>query len=61
MDDLVGSAEIAERLALAHAETVHNLRRRYADFPKPVTRLRNGFVWAWPDVEQWARATGRLA
>lgn len=60
MDDLVGTAEIAERLDLAHAESVHTLRRRHAGFPEPVAKLRNGYVWAWPDVEAWARSTGRL-
>ena len=23
-------------------------------------QLRQGHVWHWPDVEAWARATGRL-
>jgi hypothetical protein len=34
-------------------------RRRYPDFPEPVITLRAGLVWAWPDVEKWAKATGR--
>jgi hypothetical protein len=57
---LVGTAEIAARLGLAQPETVHAWRRRHADFPTPVARLRIGFVWYWPDVERWARANGRL-
>lgn len=60
MSDLVGAAEIAERLGLSHAESVHTYRRRYHDFPEPVAQLRNGIIWAWPDVERWAKATGRL-
>ena len=59
-NDLVGTAEIADRLGLASPEVVHSWRRRHADFPAPVTRLRIGYVWAWADVEAWARSTGRL-
>jgi Putative ATPase subunit of terminase (gpP-like) len=58
--DLVGAAEIAERLGLSHRETVHSYRRRYSDFPEPVARLRQALVWSWRDVERWARKTGRL-
>lgn len=57
---LVGTAEIAERLGLAHAETVHNWRVRYADFPQPVAKLSRIHVWVWSDVERWARNTGHL-
>jgi hypothetical protein len=58
--ELVGTAEIAERLNVASPEMVHAWRRRHEDFPKPVARLRIGFVWVWSDVEKWARRTGRL-
>lgn len=60
VNELVGAAEIAKRLDLAHPQAVHKWRERYPDFPKPVARLTQGFVWAWPDVEAWARRTGRL-
>lgn len=60
MNDLVGATEIAERLGLAHSQTVHTLRRRHDDFPEPVAKLKRAHVWAWPDVEAWAVATGRL-
>jgi hypothetical protein len=59
VDDLVGTAEIAERLGAAHPELIHDWRRRYPDFPAPVARLRIGFIWSWPDIAKWARATGR--
>jgi hypothetical protein len=26
---------------------------------EPIASLSGGFVWAWPDVEKWAKATGR--
>lgn len=60
VEALVGTHEIAERLGAASPEVVYSWRRRYADFPSPITRLRIGFVWNWPDVEKWARKTGRL-
>lgn len=59
-ENLVDAAGIAERLG-THRQTVHLWRRRHPDFPQPVARLRIGMVWAWPDVERWARSTGRLA
>ena len=59
-DDLVGAAEIAERLGLAQVQTVHTWRRRYDDFPVPVARLKQALIWSWPDVKAWARATHRL-
>lgn len=58
-EELVGVAEIAERLGRT-TSLVHDWRRRYESFPDPVAELRMGFVWAWPDVKAWARSTGRL-
>ena len=57
---IVGAAEIAERLGLAQYQTVHSWRRRYPDFPEPVAALKQAMIWYWPDIERWARATGRL-
>jgi hypothetical protein len=59
VDQLVGAAEIADRLGLAVPQTVHDWRRRHADFPQPVAVLRMGLVWNWPDVAKWAERTGR--
>lgn len=61
VDDLVGAAEIAERLGLAQVQTVHTWRRRYDDFPQPVARLKQALIWSWNDVYGWARRTGRSA
>ncbi|MGI8752418.1 MAG: hypothetical protein ACR2MN_08925 [Acidimicrobiales bacterium] len=62
VEHLVGAAEIARRLGGGHkANLIHSWRVRYPDFPEPIARLRMGLVWAWPDVERWARKTGRLA
>jgi hypothetical protein len=61
VDELVGAAEIAERLITSgQTSIVHDWRRRHPDFPQPVTTLKAGHVWAWPDVEAWAKKTGRL-
>ena len=59
MGELVGAAEIAERLGVG-TSIVHDWRRRHAGFPQPVLRLHMGLIWAWPQVEAWAAKTGRL-
>lgn len=59
-EHLVGAAEIAARLGVKRPQVVHDWRRRYADFPEPVAHLKQALVWNWPDVERWAKATGRL-
>ena len=58
--DLVGAAEVAVRLGLKHPQSVSLLKRRHAEFPEPVMQLAKAFVWNWPDIEAWAKATGRL-
>lgn len=58
-NDLVGVAEIADRLSV-NTGVVHDWRRRHEGFPKPLVRLRMGYIWRWPEVEAWARGTGRL-
>ena len=58
--DLVGVAEIAERLGVG-TSIVHDWRRRHDDFPAPALRLRMGLIWAWPGSGVRARATGRLS
>jgi hypothetical protein len=60
VSQLVGAAEIAERLGMKQNNSLHAWRRRYDDFPQPVATLKQGMVWSWPDVERWARSTGRL-
>lgn len=58
VSDLVGASEIAERLDV-EVSAVHKWHRRYPDFPAPLTRLRAGLVWAWPDVQTWADRRAR--
>lgn len=59
MDNLVGTRGIADLLGLKHSESVHTWRRRYDDFPKPLAHVDGVWLWNWPDVEAWARKTGR--
>lgn len=58
-DDIVGASAIADRLGYSHPESVHTLRRRDASFPQPIARLKRALLWRWPDVQAWARSTGR--
>jgi hypothetical protein len=59
VDDLVGAAEIADRLGVSQSRVVYVWRERYDDFPAPVAQLRQALIWE-RDVAVWARATGRL-
>ncbi len=59
MDQLVGASEIAKRTGVKRTQAVHVWRQRYPEFPQPVAKL--GLVWYWPEVERWARKTGRLS
>lgn len=61
LSDLVGASEIADRLGLNKSSVVHDWRTRDLGFPAPVLTLRMGHLWLWPDVEKWARSTGRLS
>jgi hypothetical protein len=65
VSDLVGSGEITQRLGARHRSQIHGWRQSDESFPEPVAVLgassgRSTYVWYWPDVEQWARRTGRL-
>ena len=59
IDELVGAAEIAQRLGCAK-NVVHTWQRRDPTFPAAVSHLVMGKLWHWPEVEAWARRTGRL-
>ncbi len=60
VDRLVGAGEIAQRLGVGRTSVVHDWRRRHDDFPEPVKEFQMGLLWNWPDVEKWAKRTGRL-
>jgi glutathione-regulated potassium-efflux system ancillary protein KefG len=56
-EDLVGAAEVAELLGLAHYNSVTTYLHRYEDFPKPVVDLSRSRVRLWlrQDIEKWKR------
>lgn len=58
VDNLVGAQEIADLLGVGRTQ-VHKWRERHGDFPQPVANITRTLVWYWPDVERWARSTGR--
>ena len=60
VDLLVGAEEIAERLGLPRYQRVHELRARDETFPEPVARLKRAMLWYWPDIERWAKSSGRF-
>jgi len=47
-------------LGVKRPQVVHDWRRRYEDFPQAIATVSGVLVWAWPDVERWAKSTGRL-
>lgn len=53
VSDMVGAADIADRLGVEHV-TVLAWRTRYPDFPEPLAKIGAAWVWAWPDVQAWA-------
>lgn len=61
VDDLVGAAEIAERLGVKRPHLIHDWRRRHPEFPQPVVELKGTLIWLWPEIRRWATTTGRLA
>ena len=61
-EDLIDSLGVAEILGLAHRESVTTYLNRYPDMPRPVVELGKGRVRLWlrPEIEGWAKRTGRL-
>lgn len=58
MCDPVGLVEIAQRLGLASdTPRIWNQRGR---LPAPRWRVSGRPAWEWSEIEEWARATGRL-
>jgi len=54
----VGTAEIAGRLGVK-PQTVRTWRHRKL-MPPPRWTVSGQPAWDWPDIEAWARRTGRL-
>jgi hypothetical protein len=61
VDDLITASDVAALLGLAHRQEVSVYRSRYPGFPAPVVDLGPGtpLLWLRPEVEAWARKTGR--
>ena len=57
---LVGAHEIAERLSLSHAQSVHTIRKRHANFPAPVATLKTTLAWDWYEIKSRASKTARI-
>jgi predicted DNA-binding transcriptional regulator AlpA len=57
--NLVGSGDIAQRLGLKSAGVVRVLRKRHADFPKPITKVNSVYVWDWRSVKKWSESRNR--
>lgn len=58
-DNLVDATEIGERLGI-DPRTIHQWRRRHAEFPEPAKMFAIGPVWWWSDIAGWLFQTGRL-
>lgn len=54
LDDLLNSSEVAEIVGLSRRESVTVYRKRYPDFPKPVSKKGRAFLWLRADVLVWA-------
>ena len=59
IENLVGAFEIARRLGVARPQVIHEWRRRYSNFPRPVAALKTALIWDWREVNEWAKSTGR--
>ena len=62
LSDLIDAKAVAELLGLAQRTSVSVYQRRYLDMPRPVIDMGRGRckLWLRPEVETWARQTGRL-
>ena len=61
-EDLIDAQGVADLLGLAQRNTISAYQRRYPDMPRPVVNLgeKRTRLWLRPEIEAWARRTGRL-
>ena len=57
---LVDPGEVADIIGLGNVRGVAVYRKRYDDFPVPAIEKGRCLLWRRSDVEQWAKATGRI-
>jgi hypothetical protein len=60
LDDLVGIHEITLILDVTR-QRVDKISRTDPDFPAPIAELHAGRIWLRSDIENWARAAGRIS
>jgi glutathione-regulated potassium-efflux system ancillary protein KefG len=62
-EDLIDAHVVAEILGLAQRTSVSVYQSRYPDMPRPVVDLGAGRprLWLRPEIERWARTSGRRA
>ena len=60
-EDLIGAAEVAEILGLAHYNSVSTYLRRYDDFPQPLVDISNSRIRLWlrQDINAWRKTRGK--
>ena len=58
LSELITGGELARRLAISR-QRMHQLRESDPAFPPALGKVGHAFVWRWPDVQAWARRTGR--
>ena len=54
LDYLVGAAEIVQCLNIKRPHLIHDWRRRYLEFPKPIVELTGILPWDQQNIERWA-------
>lgn len=58
-DELIDAMGVAEVLGLASRNVIGVYRSRYSDFPAPTVERGRCRLWHRPDIERWAKTTGR--
>jgi hypothetical protein len=59
VEDLAGVQELAAELDVT-VNTIHQWKRRHANFPKPIANLFAGLIYSRAEIVEWAKANGRL-
>ncbi len=62
-EDLIDAQGVADRLELAHRNTVSVYQRRYPQMPRPVVDLAGGRtkLWVASEIEQWVKHRSKPA
>lgn len=60
MKDLIGIAEIAERFGVS-SSAVENWRKRFPDFPPPISFSTSGPVFRAEHIEEWSKRRNNMS